>query len=160
RAPRAEDMRHRRLGGRVEAHGEGVNPAPALLHDGLPRVLAQIAGIRAVDVGGLAVGEHEDQATLPADAGQAATRVAKGGAHAGGEPRGQLRERPARRAAPGRIELLEAVVLDVMAAVRREAVDGEQLASAREDLAEQHGGSTLEIYHSSGKVRAVRASAR
>ena len=73
--------------------------------------------------------------------------VADRRAHAGGQLAGHAGEPGLRRLVPVLVEVLEAVVLDVVAAVRAEAVDGERVADLVDRVGQQHAGLLGEFAH-------------
>ena len=73
--------------------------------------------------------------------------VADRRAHAGGQLAGHAGQLGLGRFVPVLVEVLEAVVLDVVAAVRAEAVDGEGVADLVDGVGEQHAGLLGEFAH-------------
>ena len=135
------------VGARVQAHAVGDDARFCDLLDRLLGVVAQVLRIADIHVGRFAIGDDDQQflgRTLQMEvvAGMPDRR-----AHAGGQLTGHAGQLGLRHLVPVLVEILETVVLDVMTAIRAEAMDGEWIADLVDRVGQQHAGLLREFPH-------------
>ena len=88
----AEYRRPRACAGRIERDAEHVDAARSQIQHGAPCVFDQIARIDDVDIGWLAVGQHEDQLAVAAHGRDFGASVPQRGAQPGRQLRFEMRQ--------------------------------------------------------------------
>src|SRR3569623_214751 len=155
----AEDAAHVVVGVGIERQAIGGDAAAREFFHRLLGVGAEILRVAHVDVGGLPVAHQQDEFFLLRLAQQETRAVAQGAAHAGRETALHAGELGLHFVVVGLIEILEAEILHVMAAVRGEAVDGEGIADDSSAVASRASCSTgLSLSPSFSLVDSERAS--
>ena len=120
--------------------------AAVLLH-GFFCVEHQVLRVVHVDVGRFAVGDEQDQFLVRAAILQEGTGMAQCRAHARRQLAGHAGKAGLGKIAVRPVEILEAVVTDIVAAVGRETMDRKTVADACHRVGQQHRRFARQIQH-------------
>ena len=135
------------VAGGVEHQGEHVDAIRAQAARGAPRVLDQLLRPGDVDVGGLAVGQHQQQVARGADAAKLGAGVTQRGAEPAGVARLQPGEARLHRGVVRFAEILDAGHADILTPVRGKGAQRKLLAAALQGVGEGGDGEALGIEH-------------